>query len=145
MKVEVLYRGFLRRLENHVIKSREYGVKPPNASEWWSKVLSSYMNGFRCEYCGRPLKVEGGPDDPDLWTIDHKVPLKLGGDNSVENIAIACNLCNRAKASLPADLYLKLLDAVRRVYGEEVLDQILYYLSISGKAKKVETWNRRPT
>jgi len=118
------------------------GIKPPNPAEWWNKVLRSCASGFRCEYCGRELKVEGDPDDPALWTIDHKIPLRLGGDNSVENIVAVCNLCNRAKASLPADLYLKLLDAARRVYGEDVLEQILYYLSIPGKAKKVETWSR---
>ncbi|MEM4487461.1 MAG: HNH endonuclease signature motif containing protein [Desulfurococcaceae archaeon] len=142
MGVEPLHRGFLRRFENHDAKSRDYGVKPPVLSEWWSRVLESYRNGFRCEYCGRQLKLEGSPDDPDLWTIDHRIPLKLGGDNSAGNIAVVCNRCNRAKSSLPADLYLKLLDAVRKVYGEDVLEQILYYLSIPGKAKKVETWSR---
>ncbi|MEM0297092.1 MAG: HNH endonuclease signature motif containing protein [Sulfolobales archaeon] len=137
------YGKLVDRVVNHARRSGEYGVEPPRVSEWLARVVSVCREGFRCEYCGRVMKFEGDPDDPDLWTIDHRVSLRLGGDNSPSNIAVVCNRCNRAKGVLPADLYLKLLNAVRTVYGEEVLDQILYYLSVSGKAKKVEAWSRR--
>ena len=47
---------------------------------------------FRCEYCGKYLleSIEAY----DSWQIDHIVPNR---DNSPENLALTCKICNFAK------------------------------------------------
>ncbi|UCH78800.1 MAG: HNH endonuclease [Candidatus Coatesbacteria bacterium] len=46
-------------------------------------------DGFRCQYCGR-----SGPD----LTLDHIVPLALGGKHLWENVVACCQRCNNLKA-----------------------------------------------
>lgn len=41
-----------------------------------------------CEYCSKSLSE---------WAIDYLLPLSKGGDNSYENIRIACSECNSRK------------------------------------------------
>ncbi len=43
---------------------------------------------FTCKYCEKPL-IE--------YHIDHVIPLCKGGDNSKENLVIACPKCNLSK------------------------------------------------
>lgn len=46
--------------------------------------------GERCFYCGTT--------DPDpFWTMDHVVPLCIGGLNCHTNMVVACNYCNNIK------------------------------------------------
>lgn len=46
-----------------------------------------------CEYCHTAEQWQYVP-----FTIDHVVPLKHGGSNSHENLALACFHCNRRKS-----------------------------------------------
>lgn len=49
-----------------------------------------------CRYCGASA--------PDVkLTIDHVVPITLGGQDVPENLATACADCNAGKSSVPAD------------------------------------------
>lgn len=49
-------------------------------------------DGLKCVYCGRPMgKVQ--------LTIDHFVPLELGGANDASNYVSACRKCNKDKGS----------------------------------------------
>ena len=43
----------------------------------------------RCTYCGNPDRFE--------FTVDHRLPRSRGGDNSMENLCVACFRCNCAK------------------------------------------------
>lgn len=45
-----------------------------------------------CTYCGSP-----GTEDNGL-TIDHVIPLAMGGTNARENLVVACYRCNRKKS-----------------------------------------------
>jgi 5-methylcytosine-specific restriction endonuclease McrA len=45
-----------------------------------------------CTYCGSP----GTEDNP--LTIDHVIPLAMGGTNARENLVVACYRCNRKKS-----------------------------------------------
>lgn len=54
-----------------------------------------------CEYCGRKdLKSNHNGNHRDAATIDHFIPLKLGGNNSWENLYICCRECNQSKGCL---------------------------------------------
>ncbi len=51
---------------------------------------------FTCVFCGRRM------GDPNVvMSIDHWVPLELGGANDVTNYLTACTNCNKQKGSLP--------------------------------------------
>jgi len=50
-------------------------------------------DGFRCKYCGKTAgesKLE----------VDHVIPVTLGGDDTMDNLATSCKKCNRGKAGL---------------------------------------------
>jgi hypothetical protein len=46
----------------------------------------------RCWWCGQSLN--------DSYHVDHRVPLKLGGKNTPENICLACPECNLKKGAM---------------------------------------------
>jgi hypothetical protein len=52
---------------------------------------------FTCQYCG--LKAPEGT----TLTIDHVVPVSLGGSDFPDNLVAACRDCNAGKSSIPAD------------------------------------------
>ncbi len=55
----------------------------------------------RCAICGWPFYASTTPERTDADarpTLDHEVPLKLGGDQA-PNLRITCGLCNRLKSS----------------------------------------------
>jgi len=49
-------------------------------------------DGFKCAYCGAKMGKS-------LMTIDHFVPLELGGKNNASNYLTACKPCNKDKGS----------------------------------------------
>lgn len=54
-------------------------------------------DGFKCRYCGL-----AGPEGAGL-TIDHVVPVSLGGNDDPSNLVAACKDCNAGKASSNPD------------------------------------------
>lgn len=59
----------------------------------------------RCYYCRVQMTMRR-KDGKNRATIDHYVPLALGGSNARENLVSACEDCNRRKANLTAEAYL---------------------------------------
>ena len=47
-----------------------------------------------CVYCKSQDRYS-----PHGFTIDHIIPISLGGSNDIENLAYACFLCNRLKSN----------------------------------------------
>jgi len=64
-----LYNAFVESVNRSVIYERDGGI---------------------CHICGRRCA-------PDSWDLDHLVPLRLGGEHSYKNVAVACPECNRKK------------------------------------------------
>ena len=59
-------------------------------------------DGWLCHICGSPVEPGLGHPDPMSASLDHVVPLALGGPHSPENVALshlACNLSKGAKAA----------------------------------------------
>jgi 5-methylcytosine-specific restriction endonuclease McrA len=48
---------------------------------------------FLCEYCHTSEKWQYV-----MFTIEHVIPVSLGGDDSFENLALSCFVCNRRKS-----------------------------------------------
>lgn len=54
------------------------------------------VKGFNCYICKKKLKENNG-------TIDHVVPISLGGTNDVENLEFCCHDCNQLKSAQTED------------------------------------------
>lgn len=56
-------------------------------------------DGWECRYCQVVTECKTcRPHAKIMATIDHVVPIALGGTNALANMAIACHPCNQAKA-----------------------------------------------
>jgi HNH endonuclease len=47
---------------------------------------------FRCEYCHYPEILSSAP-----LSVEHLKPQSLGGDNNLDNLALACRRCNERR------------------------------------------------
>lgn len=45
-----------------------------------------------CEYCGLPHELSTPP-----FSIEHILPISKGGNDDLENLALACSVCNGSK------------------------------------------------
>lgn len=52
----------------------------------------------RCELCGRKILMTE-------MTLDHVVPLGMGGRDEIANLQCACRMCNHLKDNLPPEEY----------------------------------------
>lgn len=138
MSLRLLHEGFERRYRSIVEHSKRFHVPPPDKAKLWRKVLEVYRNGFKCEYCGRKMKLKANNKfDGDVWSIDHKISLYMGGDNSIENLAIVCHRCNIVKGTMTEKTFMKLLHLIK-THDPPLLDQ-LYKEIIAGRlANKIE-------
>lgn len=50
-------------------------------------------DNFECQYCGLDMK-----NSPNLLTLDHVIPKKLGGKTRWDNVVTACQKCNFEKS-----------------------------------------------
>lgn len=80
-----------------------------NAIAWETRQIVGARDGWACRYCGCPVTAPGqvgchpNGDEPlpgFRWaTVDHVVPLSLGGTNALHNLALACAPCNARKGN----------------------------------------------
>src|SRR5712691_10394227 len=75
----------VRRVIWQVRRARIAGARGKYTAREWADLVLSFQG--RCAYCGGD-----GPLQP-----DHRIPLALGGSNSIDNIRPACGRCNRRK------------------------------------------------
>lgn len=123
--VKDLRTAFERRWKNIVEKGEKFGKSIPNKEVLWVKVLRRYSNDFTCPYCGRALLIKDSvPPYGKSFSLDHKVSLWSGGENSVDNIAIVCTRCNQIKGTMRRDTFVKVISAVRQVYGDSLLEEM---------------------
>lgn len=66
-------------------------VRSPISQALRKQVLE--RDSFTCQYCGA--------NHLEKLEIDHVHPVRLGGDNGIENLATACQKCNSFKAGRP--------------------------------------------
>lgn len=85
------------RLSRGVQSARHLNSRSSPTKEQWLAILKNF--GTRCAYCDTPLaKPTGGKHQADNEeSLDHFVPLKLGGQHDASNVVPACRKCNVAK------------------------------------------------
>lgn len=88
----VVYRKVRTRHRSH--------KKRPLLGADLDKITHEYMAATNCTYCGREYSS--------LVTksLDHIIPVSLGGDNGQSNINVCCLTCNLMKGGLTLELWL---------------------------------------
>jgi 5-methylcytosine-specific restriction endonuclease McrA len=69
------------------------------AQERFDAVLK--RDGRVCRYCGKEKLYKG------KFHIDHIYPRKVGGEDSIDNLIVACKQCNTRKSATPVQLYIE--------------------------------------
>jgi len=70
--------------------------------------------GYRCAMTGRSLS-------PETASLDHIVPVRLGGGHVVENVQVLHKDVNRAKSTLTNDEFIRLCrDVVSHTAGQDL-------------------------
>lgn len=87
----------------------------------------------RCAICGKFIPY-------DSFTVDHIVPLAKGGTNEIDNLQVACGVCNIIKQDiLPEDLMNKLTEIIlyqmRNSYDENLWKRIRYLRRLQQRRK----------
>lgn len=83
------------------VKSRQRGGGVSTAD--YSDLAIFDRDGWLCHLCGAPVDPELSRSHLMGATIDHIVPLSLGGEDTEANVALAHNSCNRRKSALLLD------------------------------------------
>ena len=80
-----------RQREKTKRRANEKEIINTLTTQEWEDILKKYK--FRCAYCGKEFTLF------DRETKDHIIPISKGGDNTKENIVLACRSCNSKKGN----------------------------------------------
>lgn len=100
--------------------------RPWNGSKWIRperRVRIYARDGYRCVWCRKHAR-EGA-----ALSIDHFLPVALGGSNETENLLTCCLKCNSSRQDTPALTYAIQRDGLLFSGAWEVLDRVLEALS----------------
>lgn len=126
-KEKFLRERFEIRWTTLVKKTKENDhLELPDKEKLWNKLLHRFNNGFECAYCGKKLAIKDS-NYPYLqsFSIDHKVSIDIGGNNSIKNLEIVCHRCNIIKGTTTAKSFKKLLETEEPLKEKaELLDNI---------------------
>lgn len=64
-------------------------------------------DGPNCYICGIKTSFDLHYNDPEYPTIEHIIPIKLGGTHSWQNVKVACRDCNTKKSIKPLEEFMK--------------------------------------
>src|SRR5688572_10850260 len=70
-----------------------------------------------CAYCDEEMTILAGPR---LATLDHVIPMRIGGGDVESNIVLACWQCNRAKGCMTVEQLRRLADRIALFTGAPV-------------------------
>lgn len=64
------------------------------------KIIEKLRKEKNCYYCDVMLVRgwRGKKNNPDMLTIDHKIPVSKGGESTEGNLVASCNKCNQDKS-----------------------------------------------
>lgn len=76
--------------------------------------FNSYENGFKCCYCGRPLRLHAQYPYYAAPSVDHRIPISNKGTDDVDNLVLCCHACNIVKGTLDCDLYEEFISIIKK-------------------------------
>lgn len=74
-----------------------------------SRLALAERDGWRCHLCGKKVRASKRKRDPLGPSIDHILPISLGGTHTWDNVALAHDRCNRSKGARPQGEQLLLI------------------------------------
>lgn len=75
-------------------------------------------DNYICQYCGNRF-------NPEMLSIDHLIPVSLGGHNEITNYVTCCRSCNSRKRNKPLEQFAKRIKIQIEklpVHGDPVID-----------------------
>lgn len=79
-------------------------------------------SNYECVYCHKSLEQMKIDND---YTLDHKIPIKKGGNNNEDNLVISCRSCNSKKGTKTYNQYIKIKELFKteryKIYFKEHL------------------------
>jgi hypothetical protein len=100
--------------------------------------------GGKCWYCGCELSPYMNRMSPDLFVIEHQIPISRGGTNETNNLVPACRSCNSQKAYKTVEefrSYVAFLSIGVKQFSADQLDYLESLgLSISPYPVKIVFW-----
>lgn len=88
--------------------SRRRGPVRPDSVPYADREIFE-RDQWRCHLCGKKVDKAASRRSPEGASIDHLIPLSLGGADAPANVATAHNRCNREKGVKARDEQLRLI------------------------------------
>lgn len=63
------------------------------------RALALQMFGTQCAICKTPVDTTAHWLHPNSYTLDHRIPLALGGSDDMSNLQVTHRKCNAAKGA----------------------------------------------
>lgn len=79
-------------------RGRQYGA----AREPYTVLELAERDGWDCQLCHEPIDPTLKYPDPNCASVDHVIPLALGGDDTRVNVQLAHLTCNKRKGARAA-------------------------------------------
>lgn len=76
---------------------RTFNSRTPRKVNWRLRALVLMRDGACCRLCG------AAPHDGAKLHVDHIVPWSKGGETTIENLQILCNVCNIGKSDVEVE------------------------------------------
>src|SRR4051812_11414139 len=71
-------------------------------------------DGDLCWLCGKPLDFKAKPNSSKAWSVEHLIPISLGGPGTLENLVLCHPPCNRTLKDRPLKDKIKLRERWQR-------------------------------
>jgi ribosomal protein S27AE len=98
-----------KRNRNHRLRT----IHKAGESVSLRKLIES-QNGYCC-YCGTEIERSKGKYEPNMATIDHVVPVSLGGSHTYDNCRAMCVKCNSERSNNGIGIIdTELIDSIKR-------------------------------
>lgn len=92
----------------------------------------------RCGYCGEKIDIKD-------MQVDHVIPLRVGGADTIDNMICACRSCNQYKSTYSLEVFKKQLSEIpnRLIRDSAIFRIALRYGLIEIKDKEIEFYFER--